>query len=122
MPCSMKLMKNYNNFLVNVVPVNIHELSSYYSEEKSQYLRNEIDHFEVSNEEVSSVLEYLKLPKALVSIKESLREQALREAREILMNFCHNLSLIKLTKYCHNIQMTFKGKILLKIREKKYIN
>ncbi|KAF6072558.1 BRO1-like domain family protein [Candida albicans] len=65
--------KNYNNFLVNVVPVNIHELSSYYSEEKSQYLRNEIDHFEVSNEEVSSVLEYLKLPKALVSIKESLR-------------------------------------------------
>ncbi|CAX42692.1 vacuolar-sorting protein, putative [Candida dubliniensis CD36] len=65
--------KNYNNFLVNVVPVNIHELSSYYSEEKSQYLRNEIDHFEVSNEEVSSVLEYLKLPKALVSIKESLK-------------------------------------------------
>ena len=101
--------------------MNIHELSSYYSEEKSQYLRNEIDHFEVSNEEVSSVLEYLKLPKALVSIKESLRGTS-SKAREILMNFCHNLSLIKLTKYCHNIQMTFKGKVLLKIREKKYIN
>lgn len=67
--------KNYNNFLVNVVPVNIHELSSFYSEEKSQYLRNEIDHFEVSNEEALSALEYLKLPKALVVIKESLKGQ-----------------------------------------------
>jgi hypothetical protein len=61
---------NYNNFLTNVVPINIHELLSYYSEEKSQFLRNEIDLVDVSNEELSSALEYLKLPKALVTIKE----------------------------------------------------
>ncbi|ABN64959.2 protein-tyrosine-phosphatase [Scheffersomyces stipitis CBS 6054] len=61
---------NYNNFMSNVVPVNIHELSSFYSEEKSQFLRNELDAVDVSNEEISSVLEYLKLPKALVTIKE----------------------------------------------------
>ncbi|EEQ37881.1 hypothetical protein CLUG_02004 [Clavispora lusitaniae ATCC 42720] len=63
---------NYNNFLKNVVPINIHELLSYYSEEKSQLLRNELDEVDVSNEELSSVLEYLKLPKALVNIKEIL--------------------------------------------------
>ena len=61
---------NYNNFLTNVVPINIHELLSYYSEEKSQFLRSEIDLVDVSNEELSSALEYLKLPKALVTIKE----------------------------------------------------
>lgn len=63
---------NYNNFLKNVVPINIHELLSYYSEEKSQLLRNELDEVDVSNEELLSVLEYLKLPKALVNIKEIL--------------------------------------------------
>ncbi|KAM9923978.1 hypothetical protein OXX59_004859 [Metschnikowia pulcherrima] len=61
---------NYNNFLHNVVPVSIHELLSYYSEEKSQLLRNEIDAADVSNEELASALEYLNLPKALVSVKE----------------------------------------------------
>ncbi|EGW31263.1 uncharacterized protein SPAPADRAFT_61835 [Spathaspora passalidarum NRRL Y-27907] len=62
--------QNYNNFLTNVVPINIHELSSFYSEEKSQFLRNEMDLVDVSNEEVESVLEYLKLPKSLIEIKE----------------------------------------------------
>lgn len=61
---------NYNHFLKNVVPTDIHELLSFYSEEKSQFLRNELDEVDVSNEELSSVLEYLKLPKALVNIKE----------------------------------------------------
>ncbi|RCK67686.1 Vacuolar protein-sorting protein BRO1 [Candida viswanathii] len=87
--------KNYNNFLVNVVPVNIHELSSFYSEEKSQYLRNEIDHFEVSNEEALSALEYLKFPKALVAIKESLKEEnddvvspdIIKKVQEIASNY-----------------------------------
>lgn len=64
---------NYNNFLKNVVPINIHELLSFYSEEKSQFLRNEIDAVDVSNEELSSVLEYLNLPKALVTVKELVR-------------------------------------------------
>lgn len=63
---------NYNNFLKNVVPINIHEMLSYYSEEKSQLLRNELDEVDVSNEELLSVLEYLKLPKALVNIKQLL--------------------------------------------------
>ncbi|GEQ72311.1 hypothetical protein JCM33374_g5998 [Metschnikowia sp. JCM 33374] len=61
---------NYNHFLANVVPVSIHELLSYYSEEKSQFLRNEIDAVDVSNEELSSALEFLNLPRALVSVKE----------------------------------------------------
>lgn len=66
---------NYNNFLPNVVPISIHELMSYYSEEKSQFLRNELDEVDVSNEEMSSVLEYLKFPKALVNIKEMVNEK-----------------------------------------------
>ncbi|OBA24291.1 BRO1-domain-containing protein [Metschnikowia bicuspidata var. bicuspidata NRRL YB-4993] len=61
---------NYNTFLNNVVPITIHELLSFYSEEKSQFLRNELDAVDVSNEELSSALEYLNLPQALVSIKE----------------------------------------------------
>lgn len=61
---------NYNNFLKNVVPIDIHELLSYYSEEKSQLLRNELDELDVSNKEMSTLLEHLKLPKALVNIKE----------------------------------------------------
>ncbi|KAK6460719.1 BRO1-like domain-containing protein [Scheffersomyces coipomensis] len=61
---------NYGNFLTNVVPINIHELSSFYSEEKSQFLRNELDAVDVSNEETTSALEFLKLPKSLVTIKE----------------------------------------------------
>ncbi|KAF3993087.1 hypothetical protein FT663_00911 [Candidozyma haemuli var. vulneris] len=65
--------QSYDNFLKNVVPMNIHELLSYYSEEKSQFLRNELDEVDVSNEELSSVLEYLKLPKALANIKEILQ-------------------------------------------------
>lgn len=62
----------YANFLHNVVPINIHELTSYYSEEKAQLLRHELDEVDVSNEELASVLEYLRLPKALVSIKETM--------------------------------------------------
>lgn len=62
--------QTYNSFLKNVVPIDTHELLSYYSEEKSQFLRNELDSVDVSNEELSSVLEYLKMPKAIVSLKE----------------------------------------------------
>lgn len=65
---------NYNNFFSNVVPINIHELMSFYSEEKSQFLRNEIDLFDVSNEELSSIMEYLKMPKSLVNLKESVND------------------------------------------------
>lgn len=63
---------NYENFLKRVVPINIYELLSYYSEEKSQFLRNEIDEIDVSNEELLSVLEFFKLPQALANIKEVL--------------------------------------------------
>lgn len=65
---------NYSTFLNNVIPINIHELLSFYSEEKSQFLRNEIDLVDVSNEELSSVLEYLKMPKALVTVKELINK------------------------------------------------
>lgn len=66
---------NYNNFLKNVVPITTHELLSYYSEEKSQLLRNELDEVDVSNEKLSSVLEFYKLPKALVNIKEIINSK-----------------------------------------------
>lgn len=65
--------QGYQNFLSNVVPINIHELSSFYSEEKSQLLRNEIDYYEVSKEETESFLESLKLPKALHQLKHALK-------------------------------------------------
>lgn len=95
---------NYNNFLKNVVPIDIHELLSYYSEEKSQLLRNELDELDVSNKELSTLLEHLKLPKALVNIKEiinhnkeleaeghndedSIRPETLAEADEIASRF-----------------------------------
>lgn len=65
---------NYAHFLKNVVPVNIHELLSYYSEEKLQFLRNELDEVEVLNEELSLVLEYHKLPQALANVKEALNK------------------------------------------------
>lgn len=65
---------NYENFLKNVVPIDIHELMSYYSEEKSQFLRNELDMVDVSNEELASVLEYLKMPKSVINLKQMLDE------------------------------------------------
>lgn len=73
---------NYDNFLKNVVPINIHELLSYYSEEKSQLLRNELDELDVSNKELSTFLEHLKLPKALTNIKEIIRNNKDLESEE----------------------------------------
>lgn len=64
---------NYTHFLNNVVPINIHEMMSFYSEEKLQFLRNELDLVDVLNEEIASELEYLGLPKKLVELKETLR-------------------------------------------------
>ncbi|KAI5953219.1 BRO1 [Candida jiufengensis] len=64
--------QGYSNFLNNVIPINIHELSSYYSEEKSQLLRGEIDYFESSNEESKSFLDSLNLPQTFDQIKQSL--------------------------------------------------
>lgn len=61
---------SYTNFLCKVVPINVHELLSYYSEEKSQLLRAELDENDVAAEKLASALESLKLPKALVAIKE----------------------------------------------------
>lgn len=73
---------NYDNFLKNVVPINIHELLSYYSEEKSQLLRNELDELDVSNKELSTFLEHLKLPKALVNIKEIIQSNKELESED----------------------------------------
>lgn len=67
---------NYGNFLTNVVPLDTHELLSYYSEEKAQLLRNEIDHVEVSNEELASVLEYYKLPQELNRIEDAIKQKS----------------------------------------------
>lgn len=65
---------NYKNFFTNVVPMNIHELLSFYSEEKSQFLRNELDLSDVSNEELNSVMEFLNMPKSVVSLKEIMAD------------------------------------------------
>lgn len=66
---------SFVNFLTNVIPINIHELLSYYSEEKSQLLRAEIDENDVATEKLASALESLKLPKALVIIKELIQNE-----------------------------------------------
>lgn len=64
----------YSHFLTNVVPMNIHELMSLYSEEKSELLRNNMDLVDVSNEEVSSALEYLNMPIAVVNLKQIFKQ------------------------------------------------
>ena len=64
---------NYNNFFKNVIPINIHELLSYYSEEKSQYLRNEIDLVETSEEDATSALDSLGLPESFFRLKELVK-------------------------------------------------
>lgn len=93
--------KNYNNFLNKVVPVSIHELLSFYSEEKSQFLRNEIDAADISNEELSSVLEFLNLPRALVSIKElTMAENPL--ANDVQESFLDQESLRKVLEISSN--------------------
>lgn len=65
---------SYQNFLCNVVPINVHELLSYYSEEKSLLLRAELDENDVAAEKLASVLESLKLPKSLVIVKELIQK------------------------------------------------
>lgn len=64
---------NYNNFFKNVIPINIHELLSYYSEEKSQFLRNEIDLVETSEEDATSALDSLGLPESFFRLKELMK-------------------------------------------------
>lgn len=66
---------SFQNFLSNVIPVNVHELLSFYSEEKSLILRAEIDENDVAAEKLASVLESLKLPKALVLVKELIQKE-----------------------------------------------
>ncbi|WPK23045.1 hypothetical protein PUMCH_000269 [Australozyma saopauloensis] len=73
---------SYTNFLSNVVPINVHELLSFYSEEKSQLLRAEIDENDVAAEKLASALECLKLPKALVTIKELLNTDQAHRASD----------------------------------------
>lgn len=75
------------NFLKNVVPINIHELLSYYSEEKAQFLRNEIDLVDVSNEEMSSILDYYKLPQSLREEKVSVDEDTKKKCEEIRQGY-----------------------------------
>lgn len=106
---------NYQNFLSNVVPVNIHELLSFYSEEKSQLLRNEIDHVEVLDLEVALVLSSLQLPQQLLALKElaagsqisalpQLDEQVTKYANEIRANYAEDKSnRQKIEHYRHQI-------------------
>ncbi|CDK26690.1 unnamed protein product [Kuraishia capsulata CBS 1993] len=56
-----------------IVPMAVHEQESYYSEEKAKLLRNESGKITVADEELESVLEFLRLPKSLADIRELLR-------------------------------------------------
>ncbi|ODV62604.1 Bro1p [Ascoidea rubescens DSM 1968] len=65
-----KLDPNINKDLFEkIIPVKIHELNSLYSEEKAKKLRNIDEEIQISNEEMDSLLEFLKLPKQLVELK-----------------------------------------------------
>ena len=61
---------SYASFLRNVVPVDVHELMSYYSEQKSQFFRAELEENDIASEKLASALEALQLPRALVAIKD----------------------------------------------------
>lgn len=48
----------------NVIPLDVHETSSLYSEEKAKLSRREQERVEVADQELSSALEYLELPRS----------------------------------------------------------
>lgn len=58
-----------------VIPMDVHEKLSYYSEEKAKMLRNQIEMNQTSDTELSSFLEYLKLPGSLAQFKDSLNNK-----------------------------------------------
>ncbi|CCH43288.1 Vacuolar protein-sorting protein bro1 [Wickerhamomyces ciferrii] len=58
-----------------IIPINVHEKLSYYSEEKAKILRNEIDKNETKNIELDSFLEYLNLPNSLENFKNNFKQK-----------------------------------------------
>jgi hypothetical protein len=58
-----------------VIPMNVHEKLSFYSEEKAKILREQIEKNETCDIELSSFLEYLKLPQSLQEFKNSVENK-----------------------------------------------
>lgn len=63
-----------------IIPMTVHEKSSLYSEQKAQVLRDEEDHCSTAEQEFKSTLEFLKLPQALVELRELSDPDASLEA------------------------------------------
>ncbi|KAI0461817.1 hypothetical protein LJB42_004892 [Komagataella kurtzmanii] len=55
-----------------IIPMSVHEQSSLYSEMQAQLLREEGSNVELLDEELSSLMSYLNLPKSILELKELL--------------------------------------------------
>ncbi|ODQ79935.1 hypothetical protein BABINDRAFT_13530 [Babjeviella inositovora NRRL Y-12698] len=68
-PVFIALNLEMRDLFEKIIPLDVHELNSLYSEEKAQLIRDESEAIDVSNEMLASIFEYLNLPKALHEIK-----------------------------------------------------
>lgn len=66
-----------------LIPMEVHEKSSLYSEQKANLLRQEGEKIEVADEELSSALEFLDLPGSLRLVKQSDDPSAQFEAMDV---------------------------------------
>lgn len=98
-----------------VIPMNVHEKLSYYSEEKAKILRCQIENNETCDIELSSFLEYLKLPQSLQAFKNSIENKL----DERLVSWSKTISASKLSGIDQNKQtVNFKrDKIMDLIRQ-----
>lgn len=58
-----------------IIPMNVHEKLSYYSEEKAKLLRSQIESNQTCDIELTSFLEYLRLPGSLQEFKNSVNKK-----------------------------------------------
>lgn len=111
---------SYENFLKNVVPIDTHELLSLYSEEKSQFLRNELDMVDVSNEELSSVLEYLKMPKAVTGLKDIINDNEV-DSNQLTSSTIDSSTVAKVSEISQNYNQDESNKAkIIDTRKKIY--
>ncbi|GMF27406.1 unnamed protein product [[Candida] boidinii] len=56
-----------------IIPMSIHEQSSMYTEEQAKLLRSENEKCEIADEEFKSTLEFLRLPKSLIELRDIVK-------------------------------------------------
>lgn len=60
------------DLFTRLIPLQVHESASLYSEEKAKLARAETERFEIADMELMTALEYMKLPSALVPLKAAI--------------------------------------------------